>query len=290
MSELSAFLSIVGLILDAIGVVVIFLYALPKKFGTLDGAQELKPGKNGTLTPVYESEYRRRARVGLYLLLFGFFLQALGNAVVWLPIEWQGIVLNRGGNVMVGSVLEILSTVVLAGIAGYFMVGSPKNLTASWKGGCLALILALTITSVAAKFYQDKEMEEKLTGGDNYCYFKVARDDNKPDGYVTNLTNQTGTVPWFTFGVYHLPEENQKDLVWGWPPVQPCLKTTVNLRENLPQGNYQIDFMGSNRTWHQYLTISVTDDGNLSQTIRIEDDEGGIVRPETTESFRIKTQ
>ncbi len=83
MVELSAWLNIVGLCFDIFGVVLIFLFGLPPMIDPEGHLFVYKKRKNvPDIKPV--STYRRWARTGLGLLIFGFSLQAAGSAVILL--------------------------------------------------------------------------------------------------------------------------------------------------------------------------------------------------------------
>ena len=82
MVELSASLSIAGLMLDIIGVILIFRFALPVGMDVEDRAAKIDYSQNPPKV-VWASDYRRRAWVGLGLLVFGFFLQAMGSAALF---------------------------------------------------------------------------------------------------------------------------------------------------------------------------------------------------------------
>ncbi len=82
MVELSAWLNIVGLVFDIVGVVLIFWFGLPP----MDPEGHLFVYKKGTIVPDIKpvSIYRCWAITGLGLLIFGFSLQAAGSAVILL--------------------------------------------------------------------------------------------------------------------------------------------------------------------------------------------------------------
>ena len=84
--EVSAYLNIAGLLFDILGVLLVFFFALPPGGDSEDKDRAFVnyPEGGGTpdVTPL--SVFRARARIGLDLLVFGFCLQAVGNAVVFL--------------------------------------------------------------------------------------------------------------------------------------------------------------------------------------------------------------
>ncbi len=79
MVELSAWLNIVGLVFDIVGVVLIYLFGISPTMHLTDYHVVLK---NGKPTPI--TTYKRWTRTGLGLLIFGFSLQAAGSAVILL--------------------------------------------------------------------------------------------------------------------------------------------------------------------------------------------------------------
>ena len=82
MVELSAGLNITGLVFDIIGVILIFRFALPAGMIVEDrGIFEQEKGGGTAIKPA--SSYQRWARIGLGVLIFGFFLQAMGNAALF---------------------------------------------------------------------------------------------------------------------------------------------------------------------------------------------------------------
>ena len=79
MVELSAWLNIVGLLFDIVGVVLIYLFGISPTMHLTEHHYVLK---NGKATPI--TTYHWLARTGLGLLIFGFSLQAAGSAVILL--------------------------------------------------------------------------------------------------------------------------------------------------------------------------------------------------------------
>lgn len=178
--------------------------------------------------------------------------------------------------VMPWSVLDLTSVIAL-GVLGAFLALFPLKTTKT-KVSVFVAVGALTIVSAAAKMIQDEALREQLTGGDNYCFVTVA-----PTGdgqFHAQITNEMGRVPDVNFAIYRLEGDVPKPH-WGWSGHRPCLKTTANLGTLMPLGRYRVDFLGSNFTWHQYLTIR-KENGKVIKTFRIEDDNGNILSPEKT--------
>ena len=85
MVEASAILNIVGLCFDIFGVILLFLFGLPS---TVDPEGHIFVVAHDKDETEIEKAivYLRWGRIGLGLLIFGFVLQAAGNAV---PLVWS---------------------------------------------------------------------------------------------------------------------------------------------------------------------------------------------------------
>ena len=81
MIEFSAALNIAGLLLDIVGVVLIFRFGLPSKIDPEGHIFVVAHEKDETEIKL-ASTYLRWGRTGLCLLISGFLLQAAGSAVV----------------------------------------------------------------------------------------------------------------------------------------------------------------------------------------------------------------
>lgn len=81
--EISAYLNIVGLIFDIVGVLLVFRFAMPP--GMYSEGHSLVTYPKGEHKPKVTSveTLQRRAVQGLWLIVIGFTLQAIGNTTVF---------------------------------------------------------------------------------------------------------------------------------------------------------------------------------------------------------------
>jgi hypothetical protein len=80
--DLSAKLAISGLVLDLIGISILFLYQVDRNHALSEAGQYLIARVEGVdQKSVVWAKYRRRTILGFLLLILGFFLQLIGMVV-----------------------------------------------------------------------------------------------------------------------------------------------------------------------------------------------------------------
>ncbi len=183
------------------------------------------------------------------------------------------------------SAVDIGATFGLGAWGAYMTLRPLKDGTPDHKvNRVLAVFMILALASVAAKYQQDAALETKITGGDSYCFISVGGTTPTGEALVT-LANTTGPIPYVRWGFYQLQDGNKVPLD-NWSSPQPCLKTTVLLRQPRAEGEYVIDFNGSNGVWSSWLTLK-RDGDTLVETRRVVRDDGTVLSPEQSFSHRI---
>lgn len=175
--------------------------------------------------------------------------------------------------------LDYLGTFVL-GIIGVFLAVFPRDRSNIFaKGVWISVVGVLTLLGALFKAKQDNALETKISGGANYCVIEL-RPSAEVGKFVPQLANSTGLVPGVTFA-FHRTEGEQAIQFSEWSKWGPCLKTTVDQRFELSEGQYRIDFVATNGIWRQWLRLW-KEGGVWMQTTKIIHEERGLILPETT--------
>ena len=166
------------------------------------------------------------------------------------------------------------------GIAGVLLaVFPPEKSKGSHKAIWIAFMAALTLIGVAVKAKQDDSLETKISGGEHFCMIQL-RQSAEAGKFIPQLHNATGLVPGVTFAFYRIEGGRPTEFA-GWSGWGPCLKTTVDQRFELPEGQYRIDFVATNGTWRQNLRLWKKAD-TWMETTSVVHENRGVIYPEKT--------
>ncbi len=147
-----------------------------------------------------------------------------------------------------------------------------KNIRYRWVVAFAAVGALVTVTQVWKNIRDEaarSEFETKLTGGENYCYFRAVLDDPKPGGgYEWVLINKwQRSIPFHKMCRYQAVDGKDK-FIECWPS-DTCIphsiqQTTANESPIMP-GKYRFIWFAANE-WEQILEISVSSNGDSAQT------------------------
>jgi hypothetical protein len=150
-----------------------------------------------------------------------------------------------------------------------------------WAEGNARFIWAISFLVVgaictAAAFRSSNYLSDLITGGENYCYFKIRLADagDLSGPFQLWMIAPKGPVYEMNYWISPASAKGASDPAYGSLDVRKPLHTIIHegghaWDKALGEGDYLIEFDAKNGHWNERLRIFVDATGELKQTIKI---------------------
>jgi hypothetical protein len=174
-----------------------------------------------------------------------------------------------------------LGPIILVVLGAYLALFPPDPTDATrkaiWIGGFIVAGMMTLIATMQANRAAERRAEERATGGDNYCFFRVAPADLKKSSAEYQLRlDATGTVYdinyWISPAAANLNADDPSYYSADHnTPLFPVVYEGPHVwNRTLPLGDYFVQFDGRNGHWIERLRLELSD-GIVRQHIEVMD-------------------